>query len=341
MSNILYVGVLNYGGTCLQRFNALRDLGHNVRGIDTNFYSKFYLYFYNILTKFKINPDILGINKKIIQIITLIQFDIIWIDKGLIIKPKTLELVKNILPNIKIVSYSPDDMMNPKNQTNYYLQTIPLYDYHITTKSYNVYELKNIGAKKVILIDNAFDPTIHKPIELSEKEYQEYSADVGFIGQFEKERFNTILFLAKNNIKVTIHGIDWEKYKNVHPNLIIKPGWISGEKYTKCICATKINLCFLRKVNRDLQTTRSIEIPACRGFMLGERTDEHLKLFQEGSEAEFFSNEKELLNKIEFYLNNKEKRLDVASNGYERCIKGNYSNQNRLNLVLMKINDEA
>ena len=80
-----------------------------------------------------------------------------------------------------------------------------------------------------------------------------------------------------------------------HPNLVIENRPIYGEDYVKGLCATRINLCFLRKINRDLQTDRTMEIPACGAFMLAERTDEHLRLFAEGKEAAHFDSNEELL----------------------------------------------
>ena len=64
---------------------------------------------------------------------------------------------------------------------------------------------------------------------------------------------------------------------------------------------------FLRKKNRDLHTTRSLEIPSVGTFMIAERTVEHSTLFKEDVEA-VFNNNIELLNKVNYYLNNDDKK---------------------------------
>ena len=125
-------------------------------------------------------------------------------------------------------------------------------------------------------------------------------------------------YLARNGVAVQIIGNDWQGWRDAHPLVSIKSEGIYGEDYPKAICATKINLCFLRKLNRDLQTTRSVEIPACGGFMLAERTDQHLALFEEAIEAEFFSSKEELLSKVQYYLDHDLEAKRIAAAGRQR-----------------------
>lgn len=57
--------------------------------------------------------------------------------------------------------------------------------------------------------------------------------------------------LAAGGLPVTVRGPGWEPYRNRHQNFLIKSGPVWGQDYARAICATKINLCFLRKVNRE------------------------------------------------------------------------------------------
>ena len=63
---------------------------------------------------------------------------------------------------------------------------------------------------------------------------------------------------------------------------------------------------------------------------MAERTEEHLELFEEGREAEFYSSSDELRDKVVFYLKNESARRAVARAGRERCLASGYDNHSRL-----------
>ena len=127
-----------------------------------------------------------------------------------------------------------------------------------------------------------------------------------------------------------------QKFYN-HPNLIKYNYTLLGKKYTQALNSFDIALCFLRKDNKDLQTTRSIEIPACGTFMLAERTREHQILFKEGKEAEFFSDKEEMLDKIKYYLKNSKARHKIAEAGRKRCKVSGYSNDETISNMIKKV----
>ncbi len=315
---------------------AIKSLGHELLPINTRPLSvdrREATLPQRILRKIRGPRDLAGVNLKILQLLSKTVFDILWIDKGLTVYPETLKLVKSINPKMLLVGYSPDDMLNPRNQTRAFLKGLPLYDYFFTTKSYGVRELEEIGAKKVIFVGNAFEPSVHHPYVVTAEDRRKYGGQVGFIGDYEADRAESMFYLAKNGIPVRIWGTNWRKNKFTHKNFLIEMRPLLGSDYAKAISCFDINLAFLRKINRDLQTTRTMEIPACKGFMLAERTGEHLQLFTEGVEAEYFSDNEELLAKVKFYLKNKKQRQKIALNGFNRAQSSGYSNLARMSEI--------
>ena len=87
-------------------------------------------------------------------------------------------------------------------------------------------------------------------------------------------------------------------------------------------------------MNRDLQTDRSIEIPACGGFLLAERSQEHERLFEDGKEAVFYDNKEDLVKKIKYFLHNKEHRSQIAEAGYKKSRTADYTHENRMSFML-------
>lgn len=344
MNNILYIGPLHYSGTCFHRMRSIQKIGCTVYPINSLPPSIFLKEkkIHNRLFKKILGPIDFGdyLNNKIISFLNRINdIDMVWIDKGLTVYPTTLLFIKKNYPKIKIIGYSPDYMLNKRNQSKYFLNGLKYYDFYFTTKSYSVKELKYLGASKVYFISNGFSNEFHFAIEVSDEDKIRYGGDVGFIGNYELDRALKILYLANNGIKVRIFGSNWHKWKVNNKNIVIENKFLNGLDYTKSIRSFKINLAFLSKQNRDLQTTRSVEIPACKGFMLAERTIEHLDLFKEKKEAEFFDSNEELLYKTRYYLSHEEERLKIADNGYMRCILSGYSNDERIKTIFDIINN--
>ena len=337
---ILSVGTMRgISNTCRFRNMALEEIADIVDVIDSEekpislwYKIVHHLFLYGLPVCL---PDCSKANKKIKKLIEVNKYDIVWIDKGITINPRTLKAIKKKQPNAKIISYSPDNMALRHNQSQNFLRCIPLYDYHITTKSYIIDDMKKLGAKNVYFVCKSYESKFHYPREITQDDIERLGADVGFVGAWEKERMDSILFLTRNGIKVRVFGDKkWQICKGDNPNLTIEEDGLYNEDYAKSFKCFKISLCFLRKMNYDQQTSRTMEIPACGGFMLAERTKEHKMLFNEGEEAEFFSSNKELLEKCRYYLSHDEKRKAIAIAGIKRCKKSGYSNVETIRSII-------
>jgi len=335
---IVYFGALSAGGTCKMRCDALRNMGHEVVEVDNTYIPNGIIGLaVRALKKLNQSVDPIRANERLMGSIVCHKPNLVWIDKGLCITPHTLRKLRGIHPNAQIVHYSPDDMTGGRhNQSRQYLNGIRHYDLHVTTKSFNVEDLYGLGARAVMFLNNAYCAETHHPVEISPEEKLTLGGNVGFIGWFEESRANSLLFIANHGVSVRIWGEGWTGWakRYSHPNMVIEKRPIWGAQYARAICSFDINLGFLRKLNRDLQTTRSVEIPACGKFMLAERTSEHLKLFTEGVEAEFFSNNEELLEKCNYYLSHPEEREKIAASARERCLRSGYSYGRHVGAVL-------
>jgi spore maturation protein CgeB len=273
--------------------------------------------------------DCKGENASVLKLFRDAQWDVLWVDKGLTIEADTFVEVRRLQPQCRIVGYSPDDMFARHNQSRPFLRSLPLYDVYFTTKSYGVRELESLGAREVHFVGNAYDSSTHRPMAVDVEDRERFGGTVGFIGAYEMERCRSMQSLAENGIPVRVWGPNWPS-KSGSQGIRLERRCLWGDDYARATCAFDINLGFLRKINRDLQTTRSVEIPACGAFMLAERTDEHQALFEEGKEAEYFDSDEELLSKVRYYLAHEDQRKLIAAAGRQRCLSSGYSNEARL-----------
>lgn len=335
---ILYVGDLTPGFTCLQRVAALRDLGCQLQGIDTAAgIPKTASLWRRVRQKLCGPYDYARANRQILELVRQESFDVLWLDKALSIEAETLREARKRQPRCRIVGYALDYMTARHNQSPQFRRHLALYDLYFTTKSYGVPELLSAGCPRVEFVGNAYDPHTHRPLPVSVDERESYGGPLGFIGTWERARAASVETLARNGLSVRVWGNGWPPHKDVDAGLRIENRAVCGDEFARATCAFDINLAFLRKINRDLQTTRSVEIPACGAFMLAERTDEHRALFEEGREAEYFASDEELLDKAKYYLTHSAERRRIAEAGRERCLRSGYSYQERLQRMLQTV----
>jgi len=336
---ILFVGDMNEGTRSLMRARTLSALCKNVTclsSIKVPFIAGIHRssLISRCMHKIRLPCDEVGINPALLEELQHVDdYKIVWIDKSPMIRPNTLRFIKKKYPDTILVSVSEDDMYARHNRNYYYDKGLNYYDYVLTTKIYNLLELKTLGAKNTLLFLDSYDSTLHRPLEkyldIKNKEYA-----VSFVGTYETERAKTILWLGSQGIRIHVFGNGWAHLKNAHPFIRVSESAVYGEKYVEIINKTKINLGFLRKINRDQVTSRTMEIVGAGGFLLAERTERHLSLFKEGEEIEYFISDYELLEKIRFYLANEDLILQIGSRGRGRAIRDGYDMEAQLTKIM-------
>ena len=87
-------------------------------------------------------------------------YDVIWVDKGVFIRPALLSILKAKAGTL--IHYTPDTAF-AYNRSKLFFEGIDLYDYCITTKSFEVAAYEQQGAKKVLFCTQGYDPAVHHP----------------------------------------------------------------------------------------------------------------------------------------------------------------------------------
>ena len=146
---ILYVGQLDAArqNTATQRMLGLEDLGHEVIPLASQVPPEPALLhqlrrvrrrLFRVVT----HPSL---DREILEQVESKRPDLLWIDKGDSIDPRTLESARKLQPALRIVGFCRDDMMNPDNKTRHFVRCLPHYDVYFTTKSFAVPELEALG----------------------------------------------------------------------------------------------------------------------------------------------------------------------------------------------------
>ena len=262
-------------------------------------------------------------NNAIINRIDTFRPRIVFVYKGVFVRPATLEFARQ--RNCKLVLFYPD--VSTTSHGDNIPKSIPLYDLVFTTKTFGITDMKQFGVKHALFIPHGFDPEIHRPLQVGHEERDIFGCDVSFIGTWsaKKEQWLAHLKEMLPEIDLKIWGDQWNKTTALSLKSSIQGRSVVGDLYALAIQCSRINLGILsEKVtgasSGDLITSRTFHIPGASGFLLHERNEESLLYYAENEEAGFFDGPEELASKVDYFLGQEPIREKIRVAGYNRAV---------------------
>ena len=329
--SILYIGDLSVGSNSLYRSRALSRLGHVVQSVDTrrlfspksNYLGKFhYLTGYRFRQRFNFNAlsamsDSFGAS-----------YDAVWIDSGAWFGPKVLDFFNKL--SSCVILWNNDDPFGSREPYMWHSlkRAAHLYAHVATVRQVSASDFGKFGAKSVAVYPMGFDEVEHCIENANSVPKNSFQSEVSFVGTFMEDRDIFLLDLIKKGVPLAIWGNRYEKSRYWSR---LRPYWrgagISGPEYVASINRSKVSLGLLSRLNRDLYTTRSSEIPVCGGLFCGKRTEAHMKMFQEDVEAVFWDDSSECAKKCHDLLEKPQHLSSIKENGTKRIQVLGFNNE--------------
>lgn len=335
-TKLLYFGPQWAGSTSLQRLHAFQQLdGVEAVGVDcgANVGGPHSLA-YRVRWKLRLPIDALHENERLIAAVKQHRPDIVLVDNSKVINRSTLDTLRKFgVP--RLVYYTPDDVAARHNLSLPLKWSLPRWDIVCTTKTFNISELTALGVAHPLLVGKAFDLALHRPLDRTAVGEDFERFDAVFLGTYERERCASINALAKAGITLVVYGSDKGNWRalDLHPNVTLRQSKFDKD-YVKAWHTGKVALCFLRKINRDRITQRTMEIAAIGRPMVAEHTDEHDQHFAAGAEYLAFSSDQELIDHVRTLLADNDRRLRMGKAARERCLNSGYSSVDRAREML-------
>lgn len=333
--SILYIGA--GGGTALDRANALRRLGHHVDHLNLR----------ELLPRtpwidrvtWKLGGHILSpwIMRALPKALGDRQYDLCCVDSGDLVSPDVLRVIRRHAR--KAVNYNIDDPFGKRDVARFaaYRRCVPLYDLCVVVRAENVAEAHKLGARDVLRVFRSSDEDAHAPRPISAQIAEKWHSEVLFLGTWFPERGPFLAELIGLGVPLTIRGSNWSKAPEW--SLLrshYKGGHMEGDDYAFAIQCARVSLGLLSKGNRDLHTTRSLEIPSLGGLLCAERTPEHIEMYVEGVEALFWDSARECAAVCRDVLRDEERRRRIAEAGHARSLRNRYHNEDVMQQIIAR-----
>lgn len=227
---------------------------------------------------------------------------------------------------IYLINFLTDDPWNPAHRSDWFFESLRVFDEIHSPRRTNLADLREHGCRSVQYTPFAYAPSVHFPeSQATPEERSRLECEVGLIGGADADRVPLVRFLIRNGIHVKIFGSSWNRYLDLKK---FYGGHLGIEEVRKAVRCSKLQLCIVRRANRDGHAMRSFELPAMRSTMLVESTDEHREIFgSEGDAVVYFQSNSELVSKARWLLDHPSQCEELAERALHRirCPQNTYA----------------
>ncbi len=334
-SQFLYIGPYSPGETCRMRGERLKELlpDWDFQVVDTRISQHESSHWsVSLGWRYHIGPFISKLNRFVLNSLTQSKYEIIWVDKGIMLTPRTIEELRK---RAKVLVHFTPDPAFLYHRSRFFFKSMALYDFLITTKSYEIEQYHSaVSARtRVLYATQGYEEAIHHPYEnASEKQ------SMVFIGHHETEREKILQYLLDHQVPVKLAGINWEDFcrRNERGTLTFLGERVVADAYGQAISGARYSWGALSRWVPEKHTTRTFEIPACGTALITEHNEEIDQFFRE-DEAIFYRTPEEMLEKIRYYDTHLDELAELTVRGQQRVINDGRSYRAILQRLLSEI----
>jgi spore maturation protein CgeB len=178
---------------------------------------------------------------------------------------------------------------------------------HVTDPKYH--GLKSLGGW-------SFVPKELQDLEISERQRQDILFHIdGSLAALHRQQ--AIYSLRKSSFELRVWGD--KHWCKIHPNYQHRAE--HNQELTHIYCASGINIDIPRLYQRNTINMRVFDVLAAGGFVLTEKSDALQNVFTEGQHVGLYTSQKELEDKLQWWLHHPKERQQIAKQGREEVLQ--------------------
>lgn len=247
--------------------------------------------------------------------------------------PVTREILDRIhASGVRVLNFLTDDPWNPAHRAPWFLKALAAYDIVFSPRRANLDDLRQAGVRRVEYLRFGYSPTAHRPERPAADLAATFEADVMLAGGADPERVRTVAPLLAAGVSVALYGGYWTRYPETRAHA---RGMLDEADLRHATAAARVCLGLVRRANRDGHSMRTFEVPAMRGCLLPERTDDHVDLFgDESNGACYFSGPGDVVAAVRRLLDDAGARQRLAARTQDVVLHGHHTYADRLAAML-------